>query len=166
LYVVRELYSWHSEAITRGARWPFAEHGGQTLEAQQIGKWPGISEWLFAGKTFAAATFALYVALSVGLDRPYWATTAVYIVSQPSTGAVFYRLLGTLIGAVATIVLVPNIVNAPELLCVALALWIGTCLYLSLLDRTPRSYLFMLAGYTTALGFPTSAHLNKFRILQ
>ncbi len=37
----------------------------------------------------------------------------------------------------------------------AVALWVGICLYLSLLDGTPRSYIFMLAGYTVALlGFP------------
>ena len=51
--------------------------------------------------------------------------------------------------------LVPNLVNAPELLSLAIALWVGICLYLSLIDGTPRSYVFMLAGYTVALlGFP------------
>jgi uncharacterized membrane protein YccC len=39
-----------------------------------------------------------------------------------------------------------------------LALWIGLCLYLSLLDRSPRAYLFMLAGYTAGIiGFPSVA---------
>ncbi|MFK5143387.1 FUSC family protein, partial [Klebsiella pneumoniae] len=34
--------------------------------------------------------------------------------------------------------------------------WVGVCLYVSLLDGTPRSYVFMLAGYTVALiGFPS-----------
>ncbi len=83
----------------------------------------------------------------------------VYIVAQPLIGAMrskaIYRLLGTLIGAAATVVLVPNLVDAPELLTAALALWTGVCLYIALLDRTPRSYLFMLAGYTAVLiGFP------------
>ena len=37
-----------------------------------------------------------------------------------------------------------------------MALWVGLCLYLSLLVRQPRSYGFMLSGYTVALiGFPT-----------
>ncbi len=125
-----------------------------------MNRWPGINEWLFGVKTFAAAALALYVAMAVGLDRPYWAMATVYIVSQPLTGSLrskaLFRLLGTFIGATATVVLVPNLVNAPELLCAALALWTGSCLYLSLLDRTPRSYVFMLAGYTAALiGFPS-----------
>jgi uncharacterized membrane protein YccC len=122
-------------------------------------RWPGVEEWLFAGKTFAAAMLALYIALAIGLDRPYWAMATVYIVSQPLAGAVrskaLYRLAGTVVGAAATVVLVPNLVDAPALLCAALALWTGLCVYLSLLDRTPRSYAFMLAGYTAALiGFP------------
>ena len=32
-----------------------------------------------------------------------------------------------------------------------LSLWVGFALYVSLLDRTPRSYAFMLAGYSTAM---------------
>ena len=122
-------------------------------------RWPGVNEWLFALKTFAAAMVAFYIGLSIGLDRPYWAMATVYIVAQPLIGAMrskaIYRLIGTLMGAAATVVLVPNLVDAPELLSAALALWTGLCLYIALLDRTPRSYLFMLAGYTAVLiGFP------------
>ena len=63
---------------------------------------------------------------------------------------------GTLLGSAAAILLVPNLASAPLLLVLAMALWCALCLYISLLDRTPRSYVFMLAGYTAALiGFPT-----------
>jgi uncharacterized membrane protein YccC len=115
---------------------------------------------IFSIKTFAAATMALLIALRMDLPRPYWAMATVYITSQPLAGATaskaLFRVGGTLIGAVAAVVLVPNLVNAPELLSLAIALWVGCCLYLSLLDRTPRSYMFMLGGYTVALiGFPT-----------
>jgi uncharacterized membrane protein YccC len=114
---------------------------------------------LFALNSFAAAMLALYIALAVGLPRPYWAMATAYIVSQPLSGAVrskaFYRVAGTILGGLATVALVPNLVNAPSLLCLALALWVGGCLTISLLDRTPRSYVLMLAGYTAALiGFP------------
>jgi uncharacterized membrane protein YccC len=34
------------------------------------------------------------------------------------------------------------------LLCLVVALWTGSLLSISLLDRTPRSYLFMLSAYT------------------
>ena len=114
---------------------------------------------VFALRTFAAAMLALSIAFWLDMPRPYWAMASVYIASNPLTGATsskaIYRMLGTLIGAAGTIVLVPNLVDAPELLSLAIALWVGACLYLSLIDGTPRSYMFMLSGYTVALlGFP------------
>jgi uncharacterized membrane protein YccC len=120
---------------------------------------PDLEGWLHSLKMFAAAMLALYIAQAIGLDRPYWAMTTVYILAHPLSGAVrskaVYRMFGTFIGAAVTIALVPNLVDSPELLTGALALWIGFCLYLSVLDRTPRGYAFMLAGYTAAIiGFP------------
>ncbi|QAU50277.1 FUSC family protein [Bradyrhizobium guangzhouense] len=118
------------------------------------------ADLIFALKTFAASMLALIIALAMDLPRPYWAMATVYITSQPLAGATsskaFFRVMGTLVGAIMTVALVPNLINAPELLCLAIALWVGLCLYLSLLDGTPRSYVFMLAGYTVALiGFPS-----------
>ncbi|MCG2626866.1 FUSC family protein [Bradyrhizobium sp. WYCCWR 13023] len=118
------------------------------------------ADLIFALKTFAASMLALVIALAMDLPRPYWAMATVYITSQPLAGATsskaFFRVMGTLVGAIMTVALVPNLINAPELLCLAIALWVGFCLYLSLLDGTPRSYVFMLAGYTVALiGFPS-----------
>jgi uncharacterized membrane protein YccC len=115
---------------------------------------------IFALKTFAASMLALIIALAIDLPRPYWAMATVYIASQPLAGATsskaFFRVMGTLVGATMTVAMVPNLVDAPELLCLAIALWVGLCLYLSLLDGTPRSYVFMLAGYSVALiGFPS-----------
>ncbi len=62
-----------------------------------------------------------------------------------------YRLIGTIIGGAVTVVFVPHLVNSPEILTLAIGLWMGLCLVISLLDGTPRSYLFMLAGYTVAI---------------
>jgi uncharacterized membrane protein YccC len=116
-------------------------------------------DWFFALKVALAALLAMGIAFWVDLPRPYWAVTSVYMVSQPLTGATTskaaYRLYGTILGAIAAVALVPNLVNIPILLCVALALWIAGCLYFSLLDRTPRSYVLMLAGFTAPfVGFP------------
>jgi uncharacterized membrane protein YccC len=125
-------------------------------------QWPGLRDWMFASKTFLAAMLALYIAFSLGLERPYWAMASAYIASQPLSGATrskaVYRLVGTLAGASAAVALVPALVDSPPLLSLALALWVAGCLYLSLLDRTPRSYACMLAGYTAAIiGFPSVA---------
>ena len=115
---------------------------------------------LFSAKTFVAAMLAYYVALRIGLPRPYWAVLTVYIVSQTSAAASLsrgiYRFAGTLVGAIATVAIVPHFVNEPAACSLALACWIGLCLYCSLLDRTPRAYAFVLAGYTASLiGFPS-----------
>ncbi len=122
-------------------------------------KIPTSGEMLFSLKCFAAAMLALYVALAAGLPRPFWAMMTAYVVASPLAGAVrskaLFRVCGTIIGSLATVVMVPRMANAPELLSLALACWVGLCLYISLLDRTPRSYVFMLAGYTAGLiGFP------------
>ena len=127
--------------------------------ASKTGRFPEFGDVLFSLKTFIAAMLALGIALCFDLQNPYWAVGTVYIVSHPLSGAstskAAYRLLGTAIGGTMTVILLPNLVNAPELLTLAIALWMGVCLAVALLDRTPRSYVFMLAGYTTALtGFP------------
>ncbi|MEH8994050.1 FUSC family protein [Klebsiella quasipneumoniae subsp. quasipneumoniae] len=114
---------------------------------------------IYAAKSFAAAMLAYYLALSIGLQRPSWAIITVYIVSQTSAGASLsrsvYRLVGTVVGAAVTVVIVPTFVNQPILCSVMLALWIAGSLCLSLLERTPRGYAFLLAGYTASLiGFP------------
>ncbi|ANG98733.1 hypothetical protein A8A54_19190 [Brucella pseudogrignonensis] len=114
---------------------------------------------LFSLKTFAAAMLAYFIAVSFDLPKPFWAVGTVYIIAHPLSGAItskaIYRLLGTAIGGVMTVIIVPNLVNAPTLLTAAVVVWVGFCLFLSLLDRTPRSYVFLLAGYTVLLaGLP------------
>lgn len=116
-------------------------------------------ELLFSLKSFAAAMLALYLASRFGLPRPFWAMMTTYIVAHPLVGNVrskaLYRFLGTLLGCAAAVALVPSLSASPELLSLALALWVGLCLYYSLLDRSPRSYIFMLGGYSAAMiGFP------------
>lgn len=117
---------------------------------------------LFSAKSFAAAMLAYFIALRIGLPRPSWAIVTVYLVSQPTAGASFsrglYRMMGTLVGALATVAIVPTFANEPVVCSAVLAGWIGLGLFLSLLDRTQRSYAFVLSGYTTSLiGFPAVA---------
>jgi len=119
--------------------------------------WRGLN---YAAATFLAAIAALYLSMSIDLQRPYWAMMTVFVVSQPNAAAVrskaIQRLLGTLLGACASVAMVPRLVNSPVLLSLALAVWVGVCLSISLLDRSPRSYTMMLAGYTAAIiGFTT-----------
>src|SRR4029453_13987429 len=114
---------------------------------------------IFGLKTFAAAMLAYSIAIWLETPRPYWAMGSVFITSTPLTGATsakaVYRILGTLIGGAGTIVLLPNLVNSPELLSLGIALWLGIFLYFALIDGTPPSYGCLLAGYKMSLlGFP------------
>jgi uncharacterized membrane protein YccC len=117
-----------------------------------MASWPNARQWLFSLKAFAAAMLALYIALALGLPRPYWAMATVYFVSHPLTGATrskaAYRVAGTVLGATAAVATVPQLVNMPIVLMGAIALWISVLVYLSLLQRTPRSYVCLLAAYT------------------
>ncbi|MGO4808147.1 FUSC family protein [Cupriavidus sp. 2MCAB6] len=117
-----------------------------------MASWLSARQWLFSLKVYAAAMLALYIALALALPRPYWAMATVYLVSNPVTGATrakaAYRVVGTLLGATAAVVTVPLLVNAPVLLMGAISLWSGALLYLSLLDRAPRNYIFLLSAYT------------------
>jgi uncharacterized membrane protein YccC len=117
------------------------------------------AEMLFSAKSFAAAMLSIYMAMRIGLPRPFWALMTSYVVAAPFAGPTrskgVYRALGAMLGAGAMVFVVPHLINSPELLSLALALWVGGCLYISLLDRTPRSYVLMLAGYTAAvIAFP------------
>lgn len=108
--------------------------------------------WIFSAKTFSAAMLALYIAFYFDLPRPYWAMATVYIVSNPFVGATrskaLYRAIGTALGAVAAVILVPVLIDTPLLLSAAVALWFAAFLYLAISTRAARAYVFMLASYT------------------
>jgi len=118
-------------------------------------KAPTGDEVLFSLKAYVAAMAALYLSLLIDLQRPFWSVTTAYIVSQNWAGAVrskaVFRLGGTFIGSTAMVFAVPRLSAYPVLMVGALALWVGACLYIAVLDRTPRSYMFMLAGYTAGM---------------
>ncbi|MCB8837409.1 FUSC family protein [Aurantimonas sp. VKM B-3413] len=119
------------------------------------GNLPTGREWLFGVKTFAASMLALYIALAAGLPRPYWAMATVFIVANPLSGATrskaVYRAAGTCLGAAVSILVTPLFVDRPLLMSAVVGIWTGGLLFVSFLDRTPRSYMFMLAGYTLPL---------------
>lgn len=118
-------------------------------------RFPSWPEWLHSGKTLLAALAALYIALAIPLDNPYWAMATVYIVANPLSGATrskaIFRVCGTLLGAIMSILIMPLFAHQPMMLCLVIGLWVGFLLFLSLLDRSPRAYVFMLAAYSVPL---------------
>lgn len=116
---------------------------------------PNKLDWIFATKTFIAGMLALYVAFELNLSYPIWAIGTVFVIANPYSGMTasksIYRLLGTLFGAIFAVAIMPFLINTPLLFTFVLASWVGICLYLSLIDRSPRSYVVMLAGYTAVI---------------
>ncbi|MDU6079563.1 MAG: FUSC family protein [Pantoea sp.] len=122
-------------------------------------KWFSKSALLFSSKTCLAAFLALYIALELNLDKPAWSLTTVYVASQLYSASTIsksvFRFLGTLLGGLFVLLIYPATVQDPMLFSLCISLWVALCLYLSLHDRTPKSYVFMLAGYSAAImGFP------------
>ena len=119
--------------------------------------------WIYVFKALAAAFLALWIAMRLDLPQPRTAMTTVFIVMQPQSGAIlaksFYRIGGTLVGLVATLVLIAVFAPQRELFLGALALWTGICTAGAARNRNFRSYGFLLAGYTAALiGIPAAQH--------
>ncbi|VXC52912.1 Fusaric acid resistance protein conserved region [Pseudomonas sp. 8Z] len=113
----------------------------------------------FAMKTLLAGALALWCALRFGLEQPQWALMSVFIVSQPLSGMVVQkglaRLLGTLVGASMSVLMMALFAQAPWLFLIAVALWMGLCTAASTLLRSAWGYAFVLAGYTVAIvGLP------------
>ena len=120
----------------------------------------GFRQIIFSVNCFIAVMLALFIAFRLNFTNPWWAMIMVYLTSQPLSGTLrakaVYRMLGTLIGGIAMLVIIPNLVDAPELAAAAVILWVALCVYGSVLDRTPRAYALAVAGFTAALvGFPT-----------
>lgn len=120
----------------------------------------GIRPIIFSVNCYIATILAMLIAFALDLKTPGWAMTTVYLTSQPLSGALrakaVYRVIGTFVGGAAMVAIVPNLIDAPELTTLAIIVWVALCAFVSLLDRTPRSYMFVLSGYTAALiGFPS-----------
>ncbi|WP_409303386.1 FUSC family protein [Pseudomonas sp. KCJK8993] len=116
---------------------------------------PTPSDLLFATRNLIAGGLALYLALRLDLQQPQWALTTVFIVSQSSSGMVLakgvYRLLGTVVGALASVLLIGLLGQAPLLFLLAMALWLALCTTGASLLRNHAAYGFVLAGYTAAI---------------
>ncbi len=122
-------------------------------------KWLSKSAVLFSIKTCFAAFLAFYIALELNFDKPAWSLTTVYVASQLYSSSTIsksiFRFLGTVFGGLFVFLIYPATVLNPVLFSLCVSIWVAVCLYLSLHDRTPKSYVFMLAGYSAAImGFP------------
>jgi uncharacterized membrane protein YccC len=114
-----------------------------------------------AGRGAAAPLWAAALGLRLScplhrlLPNEYWAGLSAAIVCQPQFGASlrkgWYRIIGTIIGAVAIVVLTAWFPQARAPFLVGLTLWGAACALVATLLRNFASYSAALAGYTAAI---------------
>ena len=110
---------------------------------------------LFGLRLWASVCLALYVAFWLELDNAYWAGTTAAIVCQPHLGASlrkgWFRMIGTVVGAVAIVVMTACFPQNRAAFLVTLALWGAGCALVATLLRNFAAYAAALAGYTAAI---------------
>ena len=110
---------------------------------------------LFGLRLWASVSLALYVAFWLELDNAFWAGTTAAIVCQPHLGASlrkgWYRMIGTVVGAVVIVVLTACFPQHRAPFLVALAVWCAACALVATLLHNFASYSAALAGYTAAI---------------
>jgi uncharacterized membrane protein YccC len=127
-----------------------------TAVAQQVFKPLGfpIASWAFAFRIWVAALLALWVSFWLQLEAPSSALLSVAILAEQTRGQALekagFRIIATIVGAAASIVIVSLFSQTRDLLLIALAGWLGICVYISGLFDGNRAYAGVLSGYTVA----------------
>jgi uncharacterized membrane protein YccC len=110
---------------------------------------------LFGLRLWASVCLALYIAFWLELDTPSWAGATAAIVCQPHLGASlrkgWYRLIGTVVGAIAVVVMTACFPQDRAAFLLVLALWGAGCALMATLLRNFAAYSAALAGYTVAI---------------
>jgi uncharacterized membrane protein YccC len=138
------LQAMYSARAARTARWRVAG------TIRSVG--PAL---LFGLRVWAAVSLALYVAFWLELDNAYWAGTSAAIVCQPSLGASLrkasFRMIGTVVGAVAIVLLTAWFPQSRIGFLVGLAVWGAACGFVATILRNFASYGAALAGFTAVV---------------
>lgn len=120
----------------------------------------------FSFRTALAVCLAFLLAWALGLEHPQWAGMTVWAAIQPLRGQVLekslFRIFGTISGTLAGVALVLASTVHPALLVLGLALWVGACTWIGMLQRGFVAYGTVLAGYTAAMvSLLDSAHPDQ-----
>jgi hypothetical protein len=99
---------------------------------------------LFGVRLWASICLALFVAFWLELDNPFWAGVSAAVVCQPQLGASlrkgWYRMIGTVVGAMAIVVLTAWFPQDRIGFLGLLALWVGVCAFAATVLRNLASY--------------------------
>ena len=112
---------------------------------------------LFFGlRLWVSVCLALYLAFWLELDNPDWAGVTAALVCQPHLGASlrkgWYRMIGTVVGGVAIVVLTACFPQDRVAFLVGLALWGAGCAFVAtILRNSSLALAAQLAGITAAI---------------
>src|SRR5713226_5791539 len=114
-----------------------------------------LSAWSFALRIWAAMMVGLYAAFWLQLESASSAAVTVAILALQTRGQTYqkaaYRVLATIIGVAASIVIAGLFPQSRSLFVISFAGWLGLCVYVSGLLDGNRAYSGVLSGYTVAL---------------
>jgi uncharacterized membrane protein YccC len=126
--------------------------GGAALAEWLRGATPTL---LFGLRLWASVCLSFYVAFALELSEPSWAATTAAIVCTPVLGASLrkapFRMIGTVVGAIAIVILAALCRQNREGFLVGLALWCAACAFLATLLTNFAAYAAALSGYTAAI---------------
>src|SRR5260370_9920355 len=114
-----------------------------------------LSTWAFALRIWTAMMVALYAAFWLQLESASSAAVTVAILALQTRGQTYqkaaYRVLATIIGVVASIVIAALFAQSRSLFVIGFAGWLGLCVYAGGVLDGNRAYSAVLSGYTVAL---------------
>ncbi len=109
----------------------------------------------FGLRLWVSVCLSLYVAFWLELDNPYWAGTTAALVCQPHLGASlrkgWYRMIGTIVGGIAIVVLTACFPQDRIAFLAGLALWGAACALVATILRNFLALAAQLAGVTAAI---------------
>jgi uncharacterized membrane protein YccC len=109
----------------------------------------------FGLRLWISVCLSLYVAFWLELDNPYWAGTTAALVCQPHLGASlrrgWYRMIGTIVGGIAIVVLTACFPQDRIAFLAGLALWGAACALVATILRNFLAHAAQLAGITAAI---------------
>jgi uncharacterized membrane protein YccC len=126
--------------------------GGVSLAERLRSLTPAI---LFGLRMWASVCLSLWIAFTLELSEPTWAATTAALICQPVLGASLrksmFRMIGTVIGAIAIVVLAALCRQDRVAFLVGLAFWCAASGFVATLLRNFAAYAAALAGYTAAI---------------
>src|SRR6516225_2000094 len=110
---------------------------------------------LFSLRLWASVCLTYYVTFALQLSDPTWAVTTAAIVCTPVLGAslrkAFFRMIGTVVGAIGIVILAALARQDRIGFLVGLVLWCAVSAFVATLLRNFAAYAAALSGYTAAI---------------